>query len=78
MGPRGLVPPAGDNRRIADRLHGVEGAGDPLVQLVAVRPDSSCMAIVAIFRGNQVADAGTWGRWAGRLPVITDGTSPSR
>ncbi len=37
---RGLVPPASDNQRAADFLHGQIGAGNPLVQWVAVRPDS--------------------------------------
>ncbi len=37
---RGLLPPARDNQRAADFLHGVIGTGHPLVQWVAVRPDS--------------------------------------
>lgn len=37
---RGLVPPARDNQRAADYLHGEIGAGHPLVQWVVVRPDT--------------------------------------
>ena len=37
---RGLVPPSKDNQRAADFLHDDVGIGDPLVQWVAVRPDS--------------------------------------
>jgi len=37
---RGLVPPSKDNQRAADFLHDDVGIDDPLVQWVAVRPDS--------------------------------------
>jgi uncharacterized protein YbjT (DUF2867 family) len=37
---RGLVPPARDNQRAADFLHGVIEASDPYAQWVAVRPDT--------------------------------------
>jgi hypothetical protein len=37
---RGLVSPAHDNQRAADYLHGEIGASHPLVQWVAVRPDT--------------------------------------
>jgi hypothetical protein len=37
---RGLVPPARDNQRAADFLHGEIGTGDPFVQWVVVRPDT--------------------------------------
>lgn len=37
---RGLVPPARDNQRATDFLHGVIGVGNPFVQWVAVRPDT--------------------------------------
>ena len=37
---RGLVPPSRDNQRAADFLHGEIGASNPLVQWVAVRPDT--------------------------------------
>lgn len=39
-GLRGLLPPARDNQRAADFLHGQVGAGNPLVRWVAVRPDA--------------------------------------
>jgi hypothetical protein len=98
---RGLVPPARDNQRAADYLHGEIGASNPLVQWVAVRPDtllegdasayslheylvsslfkpdSTNMANVADFMCDLATDAETWGRWAGRLPVIVNGSSPN-
>ena len=37
---RGLLPPAEDNQTATDFLHGVIGMRDPLVQWVAVRPDT--------------------------------------
>jgi hypothetical protein len=37
---RRLVPPAKDNQGATDFLHGVIGMGNPLVQWVAVRPDT--------------------------------------
>ena len=98
---RGLVPPARDNQRAADFLHGEIGARNPLVQWVAVRPDtlleggvsayslhenlvsslfkpdSTNMANVAHFMCDLVTDAETWDRWAGRLPVIVNGSGPN-
>ncbi len=37
---RGLLPPARDNQRAADFLHGEIGADDPRVPWVVVRPDT--------------------------------------
>lgn len=37
---RALVPPARDNQRAADTLHGRIGTGSPFVRWVAVRPDT--------------------------------------
>jgi NAD(P)-dependent dehydrogenase (short-subunit alcohol dehydrogenase family) len=98
---RGLLPPARDNQRAVDFLHGEIGASNPLVQWVAVRPDallegaasayslhedlvssifkpdSTNMANVASFMCDLATDADTWDRWAGRLPVIVNGSSPN-
>jgi hypothetical protein len=38
------------------------------------RPDSSNMANVANFVCDPATDAAKWDRWAGRLPVIVNGT----
>jgi uncharacterized protein YbjT (DUF2867 family) len=37
---RGLVPPSRDNQRAADFLHSVAGTTNPVVEWVAVRPDT--------------------------------------
>ncbi len=97
---RGLVPPARDNQRAADFLHGEIAASDPLMQWVVVRPDTlveggasayslhenlvsslfkparTNMANVASFMCDLVTDAEIWARWAGRLPVIVNGSDP--
>jgi nucleoside-diphosphate-sugar epimerase len=36
------------------------------------KPDSSSMANVAHFMCELVEDSGTWGRWAGKLPVVVN------
>ena len=96
---RGLVPPSRDNQRAADYLYGEIRASNPLVQWVAVRPDtllegdvsayslhenlvsslfkpdSTNMANVSDFMCDLVTDSETWGRWAGRLPVIVNASS---
>ena len=36
------------------------------------KPDSSSMANVAHFMCELVEDPGTWGRWAGKLPVVVN------
>lgn len=36
------------------------------------KPDSSSMANVAHFMCELVQDPGTWGRWAGKLPVVVN------
>jgi nucleoside-diphosphate-sugar epimerase len=98
---RAVVPPARDNQRAANFLHGELGAGNPFVQWVAVRPDtllegdaspyslhenlvsslfqpgSTHRANVAEFMCDLATDAETWDRWAGRLPVIVNGTGPN-
>ena len=41
------------------------------------RPDRTNMANVANFMCDLVTDARKWDRWAGRLPVIVNGSSPN-
>jgi nucleoside-diphosphate-sugar epimerase len=40
------------------------------------KPDGTNMANVADFMGDLVTDSETWGRWAGRLPVIVNESGP--